>query len=124
MTHRYGTANAWIHSNGTAKVGLRKTWLGVWILGAIVLLMLLNLGCNGCGETAKEAAEEATEVAAEAAEATADTIEEGAEAVGEAVEEGAEAVGEAVDEAKDAAEEIVEEAKEAVEEAGKGSGND
>jgi hypothetical protein len=44
MMHRSGIADGWVHPNGTAKIGVRRTWLGVWILGAIVLLLLLNLG--------------------------------------------------------------------------------
>jgi hypothetical protein len=47
MMHRSGIANGWAHSNGTVKIGMRRTWLSLWILGAIALLLLLNLGCNG-----------------------------------------------------------------------------
>lgn len=123
MIQRSSFAVQWGHSNGRAKVGIRRSWLSLWLFGAIGLLLLLNLGC---GEAAKDAAEEVTEAAAEAAEAVGEAVEEGAEAVGEAaeavgeaVEEGSEAVGEAVEEAKETAEEIVEDAQEAVEEAGK-----
>ena len=118
MTHRFDTANHWTHSHRTGKVGLRRTWLGVWILGAIGLLMLINLGCNGCGNAAKDAADEVQEAAAEAAAATGEAIEEGADAVGEAVEEGAEAVGDAIEEGAEAVGETVKEAQVAVEEAG------
>ena len=44
MTHRSGFASDWAHSNGIAKIGVRRTWLGVWILGAIGILLLFNLG--------------------------------------------------------------------------------
>ena len=98
MMHRTGVANAWAHSNGTAKIGVRRTWLGVWILGAIGLLLLFNLGCNGCGNVAEDAVEEAKDAATEAAAAAGEVIEEGAEAVGDAVDEAAAAVSEAVDE--------------------------
>jgi hypothetical protein len=118
MMHRTGVANDWAHSSGTAKIGVRKTWLGVWILGAIGLLLLFNLGCNGCGSVAEDAVEEAKDAAAEAAEAAGEVIEEGAEGVGEAVDEGAEAVGEALEEAKETAGEVAEEAGKAVKEAG------
>ena len=116
MIPRSGITSGWGHSNGRVKVGMRRSWLSLWLLGAIGLLLLLNLGC---GEAAKDTAEEAKEAAAEAVEAAGEALEEGAEAVGEAVEEGSEAVGEALEEAKEAADEIVDEAQEAVEEAGK-----
>ena len=72
-------------SNGRVRIGIRRTWLGLWFLGAIGLLVLLNLGCNGCGNTARDAVEEAKDVAAEAAATAGEVIEEGAEAVGDAV---------------------------------------
>ena len=86
MIHRSSIAGQWGHTNGRAKVGVRRSWLSLWLLGAIALLLLLNLGCNGCGGAAKDAAEEAKEAAAEAAAAAGEVIEEGAEAVGEAAE--------------------------------------
>ncbi len=98
MILRSGVANGWAHSNGRAKVGVRRSWLSLWLLGAIALLLLLNLGC---GEAAKDAAEEAKDAAAEAVEAAGEALEESAQAVGEAIEEGSEAVGEAVEEAKE-----------------------
>jgi hypothetical protein len=123
MIHRSSFAVQWGRNNGRAKVGVRRSWLSLWLFGAIVLLLLLNLSC---GESAKDAAEEVKDAAAEAAETVGETVEEGAEAigeaaeaVGEAVEEGSEAVGEAIEDAKETAEEIVEDAQEAVEEAGK-----
>ena len=79
MTYRFGTTKQWTPPRRTDKVGLRRTWLGVWILGAIGLLMLISLGCNGCGGAAKDAAEEVQEAAVEAAAATSEAIEEGGE---------------------------------------------
>ena len=73
MIHRTGVVNGWAHSNGTAKISVRRTWLGVWILGAIGLLLLFNLGCGGAAE---EAVEEARDAAAEAAEAAGEAIED------------------------------------------------
>jgi len=112
MMHRTGVANEWAHSNGTAKIGVRRTWLGVWILGVIGLLLLFNLGCNGCGSATEDAMDEAKDAAAEAAAAAGEVIEEGAEAVGDAVDEAAAAVGEAVDEGSEAVGEAYDATKE------------
>ena len=116
MIHRSGSAVHWGHSNGRAKVGIRKSWLSLWLLGAIGLLLLLNLGC---GQAAEDTAQEVQDAASEAAQAASEAIGEGVEAVGEAVEEGTEAVGDAIEDAKETAEGIVDDAQEAVEEAGK-----
>ena len=44
MVQRSVVAGGWTHRSGRAKIHVRKTWLSLWLLGAIVLLLLLNLG--------------------------------------------------------------------------------
>ncbi len=105
---------------------MKRYLTGIAMLTAIALLLLPNLGCNGCGRAAEEAIDQAQETAGEIADSTGEAIEEGAEAVGEAaeatgemIEEGAEAVSEGAGEVADATiEEGKEVAGEAVEAAG------